>query len=64
MVIVRGGKAIATLTYKGVKQKWRIEGTKTEDFWFYLDQIAKQCVMGPKRGYALTCPDIPGICQS
>jgi len=60
MLIVRGGKATAAPTYRGLKQKFRAEGSDTEDFWFCPDQIAR-CVMGPKRGFVITRPEIPDV---
>jgi hypothetical protein len=60
MLIVRGGKATTAPTYRGVKQKWRAEGTDTEDFWFCPDQIAR-CKMGPKRGFVLTRPELRDV---
>jgi len=46
--------------YKGQKCKYKGTAVQTKDFWFCAVQIA-QCIMGPKRSYILTRPEIPDV---
>ena len=57
MLVVRHGKPIVASTYKGKKREYKGTTIEIEEFWFCPDPIAC-CVMGPKRSYVLTRPEI------